>query len=40
MSLTHREDTEAGMHSLSVVQGQNAVDTTAERVGLSGSKYM
>lgn len=40
MGITHREDTEAGVHSLSVVQGQNAVDTNAKRAGLLGSKYM
>lgn len=40
VGITHREDTEAGVHSLSVVQGQNAVDTNAKRAGLLGSKYM
>lgn len=40
VGLTHREDTETGVHSLSVVQGQNAVSTNAERMGLLGSKYM
>ena len=40
VGLTHREDTETGVQSLSVMQGQNAVGTNAERMGLLGSKYM